>query len=376
RVGMRGSPATSANISLVSTESYSIRRLFWIAIIFSSTGWFFELLPMVVWFNGAQLIKSLLAFQAVLTLILFLSMLQQDRGFGYFLILLIVAIVPAFASAASSVLGIFVGLFIVLLHEWHPWIRSKKARKKTNRIQFLLAGLVTTIVFIGLLWEGGVKPTWRPLVTSGQVKGSSLEKTEAFFDHLPSVLAIFDWDTAIYSSVARVSSGVGYFSHIIDRVPEILPHEKGFFTWRTIEHITVPRFLFPDKPNLGSDSWMIITYAGLPAAGLEQMTSIGSGYMSQFYIDWGVPIMFVPLFFYGLIIGFIYKLLRRLSPSYNFFRATVIALFVGHFAGYESEIAKALGGLIMQAMFFAAILYTIGPWLHRKLLVRESKSVS
>ena len=350
------------------TEIYDLGRLFRIVLIMSLLGWFMNLVPRLIWFEGAQIIQGILAFRQIITLVLFLSVIQQRRGYKYLFLALILNLVPAFASAASAVLGIFIGIFIVLLHEWRPWSRLGIERRKSRQVQFILASLVVITLFLGLVWEGGVKPTWRPIVMSGQVKGSPVEMADAFFQNIPTALSVFSWDLAIHASVGRLGSGVAYFAHVLGRVPSVLEHENGFLTWRALRHVAMPRFLYPDKPNLGSDSWLIVTYAGLPAAGWDQMTSIGLGYMAQFYIDWGIPFMFIPLFIYGLLIGLIYQLFHSISPSYNIFRASVIVLFVMHFSGYEAEFAKALGGLLVQTIIFFGILYFWGPWLHKKFM--------
>ena len=44
-------------------------------------------------------------------------------------------------------------------------------------------------------------------------------------------------------------------------------------------------------------------------AGREDGTSIAFGYAAESYIDFGLPLMFLPVFGFGLFVGFCYALL-------------------------------------------------------------------
>ena len=131
----------------------------------------------------------------------------------------------------------------------------------------------------------------------------------------------------------------------------------------------MPRGLFPNKPTLGGDSWLVWTYAGLPVAGDAQGTSIGLGYMAEFYIDFGVPLMFVPLFLFGILLGLIYRAFLIFSPSLDIYNAVVISVFLAHFSTYDAEIAKMLGAIAMKSVVYSVLLRFAGRWLHRALIV-------
>src|SRR5207244_1369988 len=40
---------------------------------------------------------------------------------------------------------------------------------------------------------------------------------------------------------------VYYPAFAVERVPAVLPHEKGALLWRTIKHVLMPRVFFRDK---------------------------------------------------------------------------------------------------------------------------------
>jgi hypothetical protein len=98
------------------------------------------------------------------------------------------------------------------------------------------------------------------------------------------------------------------------RVPVLVPHENGAILWQAVSHLLTPRLFFPDKPVLASDSETVFKYAGVLVAGAgerstagERNTSIAFGYAGESYVDFGVPLMFVPVLVYGLLMGAVYR---------------------------------------------------------------------
>jgi len=92
----------------------------------------------------------------------------------------------------------------------------------------------------------------------------------------------------------------------LSRVPEELPHENGAILWAALYHVFRPRLLFPDKDPLPSDSEKVVRYAGVWVAGSEENTSVAFGYAIESYVDFGVPLMFLPIFVYGILMGIAY----------------------------------------------------------------------
>src|SRR5437899_2760979 len=102
---------------------------------------------------------------------------------------------------------------------------------------------------------------------------------------------------------------VYYPALAVSRVPSVLPHTDGAFVFAAVQHVLSPRVLFPTKAELKSDSEMVRKYSGVWVAGAEQNTSIAFGYAGESYIDFGVPLMFMPVFLYGLVAGLAYQTL-------------------------------------------------------------------
>src|SRR5947208_342329 len=89
---------------------------------------------------------------------------------------------------------------------------------------------------------------------------------------------------------------VYYPALAVSRVPAVLPHTDGAFVFAAVQHVLSPRVFFPTKAELKSDSEIVRKYSGVWVAG-------------EAYIDFGVPLMFVPVFLYGLVAGLAYQTL-------------------------------------------------------------------
>jgi hypothetical protein len=97
----------------------------------------------------------------------------------------------------------------------------------------------------------------------------------------------------------------------VSRVPATLPHTNGSIFGAAIKHITMPRIFFPDKGELSSDSEMVRKYSGVLVAGAENGTSIAFGYAAESYVDFGIPLMFLPVFCFAVVMGMVYRMVAR-----------------------------------------------------------------
>lgn len=373
RVGLlpfsRHFSSTESNDRSSESERYDVRRLFWYVIILYTANWLFEVAPMAIWFNAAQIIGKALASRAVLLFLLLLVILRQREGYRYGVAALIFVLIPELTTMWSSFKDVLFVLLIALLAEWRPWSQSIDHQRRNSRILLTAVGTVTVVLVMLLIWQGGVKGTWRFQLRTGAVPGSPIDRVGAFVSLADEVVSDLQWDRAWETMASRIASSMGYFSHVLWRVPSLMPHEDGRLISRALKHVFMPRVLFPNKPNLGGDSWLVWQYAGIPVAGASQGTSVGLGYMPEFYIDFGVPGMFGPIFLYGLIVGLFYRVLRTFSPSPSFYHSAVAIVFLENFLSFEGEIAKLLGGLVMAFVVFNAIFFFAGSWLHRNLLL-------
>ena len=112
---------------------------------------------------------------------------------------------------------------------------------------------------------------------------------------------------------------VYYPALALARVPSHVPHSDGEILKAALIHIVTPRIFFPGKPNLQSDSEKVRKYSGVMVAGAEQNTSIAFGYAAESYVDFGLPWMFLPVVVFGVAIGWVYALFRKLLWHHELF---------------------------------------------------------
>lgn len=365
RSGMDAMSAALPQRKYSGFPEYDIRRLFWLVVVAHSINWAVEIQPLAIAPDLSQVIYNILAFRMVLLCLLIVSILQQERGYSYGAVAFIIAFVPSVIFPTSKFKDVLFVLLIVLAGQWRPWSESRLERRRTYHGAFPAAALAAVLLIIGVLWGGGVKQAWRSSLATNYVNASPMEKVAAFGSTVVSTAPQVRVAAGVEQLAARASAGMDYFSIVLERVPAIVPHADGRLTLRALRHIAQPRFLFPDKDNLGSSSWLIRAYVGVNAAGDESGTSVALGYIPEFYIDYGVPGMFLALFLYGALIGCLYIGLRQFAPSQVWFVSAAAVMFPQTFASHESEFAKVLGGVVQTFVVFAALLF-VGGWIQRR----------
>lgn len=149
------------------------------------------------------------------------------------------------------------------------------------------------------------------------------------------------WDTAD-KLVDRMWT-VYYPALAVERVPSHVPHTNGEMLSAALVHIVTPRVFFPGKPDLPSDSDKVRKYAGVFVAGAEQNTSIAFGYAAEAYIDFGVPLMFVPVFGFGIAMGVLYMFFYRFMHHHELVVAFGTVAFWMSMYLFERSWATMLG---------------------------------
>ena len=365
--GIRLCLGRSALRPRLSNDSYDVTKLFWCVVILFSVNWLFEISAVqlrLVAFNVAQILNHLLFFRYLFLYLLLLTVVERRTGYGLATIAFAYVFLPELTSSMTKFKELFFLVFIVLLSQWRLGARDKAERAHNRNITIVLVSIVIFLLTIGLIWSGGLKHSWREALLSGEVAGSPIEKMAAYGEHAVQSVRTFEVERGAETLGSRMSSGLAYFSHVVRVVPESVSHEDGALIWRALRHVLMPRVLFPEKENLGGDSWLVRKYAGLNVAGNESGTSIGLGYMGEFYIDFGFPGMLLPCFMYGLFIGWLYRCLQRASPSRAFFAAVSAGLFLQHFLSFEGNFTKLFGGLLQNFLVVVVILLVLGRWMH------------
>lgn len=262
----------------------------------------------------------------------------------------------ALATLAEFVIGIGyfsefkIVIFVALLALLSVQVRSR------GRSAFIAITAGVFLLIVALGWTR-IKQDYRLHVSGGRreqvVVVSPTERVKIFISMMTS-LTTRDLQLSIDQLAERMAY-VDYFGSVLERVPSLLPYENGALLWGAIEHVLLPRFLFPNKAALLSDSDLTRHYTGKALAGNEEGTSISMGYMTESYIDFGPLLMFVPILLLGVAWGGMYRyMISRASLTvigYAF--ATALLINANQF---EITGIKLIGGMLAKFLVLAVIL--------------------
>ncbi|HEY7292959.1 MAG TPA: hypothetical protein VH583_24185 [Vicinamibacterales bacterium] len=242
-------------------------------------------------------------------------------------------------------------------------------RRNAKHWAALTAAMVAGVA-IGLLWMG-IRGEYRRnfiaidnFETSRSARLQSIEALSMGFLHADSEST---WETAD-TLVDRMWT-VYYPALAVERVPATIPHTHGEILSAALVHIVTPRVFFPGKPELQSESEKVRKYSGVFVAGAEQNTSIAFGYAAEAYVDFGVPVMFIPVLAFGLAMGCTYRLFERLIMHRELFVAFGTVAFWMSLYLFERSWATMLG------IALGMMVYLGGPvvLLDRFLMIRHDR---
>jgi hypothetical protein len=165
---------------------------------------------------------------------------------------------------------------------------------------------------------------------------------------------------------------IKYPAMALERVPFLIPHTEGQILKDALAHIVTPRFLYPEKPELVSDSELVRKYAGAQVAGAESNTSIAFGYAAESYVDYGLPWMFLPVIIFGLLVGVTYQMWTSIIQHRDLAVALTTVLYWLTLYLFERSWAKMLGLSITLMVYLGGLVYLVDQWL----LMRRAKMLT
>jgi hypothetical protein len=302
-----------------------------------------------------SLVQPLIAIGAVqmgLLYLLFRRLFQEDR-IGVVLLLL------AFETARGFT-GFYSDFKEPILLAIVAAVEILKPRKVSHWA--VIASLVLTVFFAGLLWLG----------IRGAIREDFQVTTRTQTERL--VFAIGeatewmqrDGEYKMYNLDALINRvwDIYYSSLALDRVPAIIPHENGAALAAAFRHVLMPRFLYPDKPDLPSESEDVRKYTGERVAGREQGTTIAFGYVIQSYIDFGLPWMFLPPAGLGLFLGLAYRWFHTRLHFEEILLAVLAVAFWANIMPYNIAWAKLLGKLLTSIVFVGGTAAIVDHYLY------------
>lgn len=252
---------------------------------------------------------------------------------------IILSLTGFFSNFKDYFLIIFVGIIVVFGKD----LKFKQVLP--------LVALAAGCIYMLIIWQY-VKPAYRSFLTGGEQTQRTVRSREESLNKLAELVDGVD-RTAINAgfkiTVDRLSY-IDFFSASIDYVPRVVPHTNGELWSDAIGRVLKPRLFFPNKTSI-DDSQATIKYSGVQVAGADKGTSISLGYMTENYIDFRIPGMFVALFAYGLLIGLIYRYVMISSPDVLIGTAMFIPMFFILYS-FESALNKIIGASIMYLLIY------------------------
>lgn len=152
---------------------------------------------------------------------------------------------------------------------------------------------------------------------------------------------------------------VYYPALALARVPNTVEYTGGRFVVGALRHVTMPRFLFPDKPGLASDSDKVREFSGVWVAGRDEGTSIAFGYVIEAYVDYGVPWMFLPVVVYGVFMGMAFAGFTRWIRTPEFGVPLLSVVFWLSLYLFEESWAKMLGDNLAMFLYLGGVVFLL-----------------
>lgn len=358
-VGMwKGSCGLSTTVTIAAWREAKAWRpevafRLWLAVAVASTGFS----AIIVLMPGLAQVELASAVQwAALYVLAFVTLVNRTGG-----------LYVAAALAVHLLVG-FTGYFAGFKSAFFPIIAAAgcvQRRFSAGRAALLL--LSGALLFgLAVFWTA-VKPDYRNLLNRGsgaQVVLTTWEQQVSFlaerFDRLtPAELAL-----AADHLVKRVSY-VDFLAATLEYVPKHRNHEGGALIGAAIAHILQPRFLFPEKQVLPSDSEATAFYTGIPVApsGVSSDTSISIGYVGDLYIDFGLPGVVLGSLVLGWCFGRASKTIMAYpSPSMLINVGLAVMLMVVAMTEFERTLIKTVGSFVVCFLLISALQMLLSRW--------------
>jgi hypothetical protein len=227
--------------------------------------------------------------------------------------------------------------------------------RKRARTWVIVGGLAALAVFSAVVWTA-IKPIIRrdyvAAVSRSKRLGAALTVAGETF-----TLGGAEWKWQTDAMVSRMWA-MYYPALALNRVPSVLPHENGKIIRGAVQNVLTPRLFFPQKAALPSQSDEVRKYSGIWVSGRESNTSYAFGYVAESYVDFGIPLMFVPILGWGLLLGYAYRWLTRNIHFDELRTGVLVVICWATLTPYEASWAMMIGPAvtIMAILGVGAVL--------------------
>jgi hypothetical protein len=311
----------------------------------------------IVHLPGAQLLLSVTFLKWVLLTLLIAHSLVTKSNKSVVVIILGVETLLSFSgfwAGFKDYVLVAIGAYLML------------SPKLSWRAYFTLAFVFVITLFMSVIWTYS-KGEYRQYLTGGErsqviVQQNLLDNLSKFTEIAQRDFSYSNFSNSFYIGIENLVQRVSYIEFLalaIKQVPTYIPHENGLLLENAFEHVLKPRILFPDKKPI-YDSELTSKYTGVQFAGAEYGTSFSLGTVAESYVDFGKYYMFIPIFFFGLWIGWMYKYF--IVNGYNIIWGMCYSAPVFQFAwSFPVPTSKFLGW---------SITYFVSFWFFNKYLIQ------
>lgn len=340
---------------------YHHRKMVWVYVIAIILSYFLTKYSFAI--GGLQqFIVKIIDFKWALFFVFFLLSDTKNKK-GAFLIILIIEILLGLTGYFSSFKN-----FIFLIAIVYIFSRPKLTVKELSIATFLA---IVTLNFM-IIWQN-VKGEYRNFLSGGEKQQTVTVSAVDALDELGNLASNVDYqayDNGTETLIDRIAY-VDYFSATINNATHNNIYENGALWLNAITNVFMPRFLFPDKAVI-DDSEKTRKYAGVEVAGADQGTSISLGYVPETYVDFGPIFMFVPLFGFGLLIGWMYKFIITHSLNTLWGLAFTIPFFL-YLSAFEMALDKIVAGIIAYFLVYLLLRKFFIKKIHAYLTKNSNK---
>ncbi len=311
----------------------------------------------ILFIPGGQLLLAVTYLKWVLLTLLIAHTLIVDSNRMFVFILVAIEILLSFSgfwAAFKDYILVAIGAYFLLLP------------KLSFKSYFLIFFTLLFTFFISVIWTFS-KGEYRRYLTGGErtqiiVQQDLMSNLRKFMEIASEDFSPKNFKASFSSGLENLIHRVSYVEFLalsIKQVPAHIPHEDGTLLQNSFEHILKPRFLFPEKKAI-FDSELTSKYTGIQFAGADLGTSFSLGTVAEAYVDFGRYYMFIPILFFGLWIGWLYRYF--IVNAYNMVWGMCYAAPMFQFAwSFPVPTSKFLGW---------SITYFIGFWFLNKFLIK------
>jgi hypothetical protein len=225
-----------------------------------------------------------------------------------------------------------------------------------RKISFPLKLGVTVLAICSVFVLQIVKGSFRKSTWRGEYAGSKAGLFQDLFIKQASNFDKIFSEKTFFPIYVRLNQG-WTVTLVMKRIPSKQPYDDGESILKTVGASLVPRILWPDKPQSGG-VYNMLHFAGFKLKGWStNVGPVGEGY-GNFGPRGGV----VYMFFFGLVIGWAYLMVFKLSRKTALVLLWTPLLFFEVMYSMENDTLQAFNSLVKAAVF-VWLLYKLFPSL-------------